>query len=68
MEISFLFPVAVGGLVMKVVDGYAAAFEAQHPGITVEPVYAGSYVDTPTKAHTAFKAGDGPITRCGPGR
>lgn len=60
VEISFLFPVAVGGPVTKIIDGYAAAFEAENPGIKVKPVYAGSYVDTLTKAQTALKAADGP--------
>ena len=59
-EISFLFPVAVGGPITKIIDGYAKAFEAEHPGIAVKPIYAGSYVDTLTKAQTSLKAGDGP--------
>lgn len=59
-EIEFYFPVAVGGPVTKIIDGYAAAFMAQNPGIRVKPVYAGSYVDTLTKAVTATKAGQGP--------
>lgn len=59
-EISFYFPVAVGGPITKIIDGYARDFEAEHAGIKVKPVYAGSYVDTLTKATTALKAGDGP--------
>ncbi len=59
-EISFLFPVAVGGPITKIIDGYARDFEAANPGIKVQPIYAGSYVDTLTKAQTALKAGDGP--------
>lgn len=59
-EISFLFPVAVGGPITKIVDAYAREFEAETPGIKVRPIYAGSYVDTLTKATTSLKAGDGP--------
>jgi sn-glycerol 3-phosphate transport system substrate-binding protein len=59
-EISFYFPVAVGGPITKIIDGYCTAFEAETPGIKVRPIYAGSYVDTLTKAQTALKAGDGP--------
>ena len=59
-EISFLFPVAVGGPITKIIDGYARDFEAEHPAIKVKPIYAGSYVDTLTKAQTALKSGDGP--------
>jgi sn-glycerol 3-phosphate transport system substrate-binding protein len=60
VEISFLFPVAVGGPITKIVDGYARAFEAENPGIAVRPVYAGSYTDTLVKAQTALRAADGP--------
>ncbi len=59
-EIEFYFPVAVGGPVTKIVDAYAADFMKAHPSIKVNPVYAGSYVDTLTKAVTATKSGKGP--------
>jgi sn-glycerol 3-phosphate transport system substrate-binding protein len=59
-EISFLFPVAVGGPITKIIDGYARDFEAETPGVRVKPIYAGSYVDTLTKAQASLKAGDGP--------
>ena len=59
-EIEFYVPVAVGGPITKTIDGYAAEFMKQHPSIKVKPVYAGSYVDTLTKAVTATKAGQGP--------
>ena len=57
VELSFLYPVAVGGPVTKIVDGYAADFMKENPGIAVRPVYSGSYTDTLTKAQTALKAG-----------
>ncbi len=60
IAVDFLFPVAVGGPITRIIDGYAQDFEREHPGITVRPVYAGSYVDTLTKAQTALKAGGGP--------
>ena len=59
-EISFLFPVAVGGPVTKIIDAMATKFGEENPGITVRPIYAGSYTDTLTKATTALKAADGP--------
>ena len=31
-EISFFFPVAVGGPITKIIDGYAADFEKENPG------------------------------------
>jgi sn-glycerol 3-phosphate transport system substrate-binding protein len=58
--ISFYFPVAVGGPITKIIDGYVADFMRAEPDVTVQPIYAGSYVDTLTKAVTATKAGNGP--------
>jgi len=57
-EISFYFPVAVGGPITKIIDGYAADFQRENPGINVTPIYAGTYQDTLTKAQTALKAKD----------
>jgi sn-glycerol 3-phosphate transport system substrate-binding protein len=59
-EISFYFPIAVGGPITKIIDGYAADFQRENPAIKVTPIYAGSYQDTLTKAQTALKAGSGP--------
>ncbi len=59
-DISFYYPVAVGGPVTKIIDGLAADFEKEHPGIKVRPIYSGSYQDTITKAITAAKGGDAP--------
>jgi sn-glycerol 3-phosphate transport system substrate-binding protein len=58
--IEFYFPVAVGGPITKIIDGYVADFMKENPDVTVKPVYAGGYVDTLTKAVTATKAGQGP--------
>ena len=58
--IDFLFPVAVGGPITKIVDGYAQDFMRDNPDVEVRPVYAGSYVDTLTKAQTAAKSGQAP--------
>jgi sn-glycerol 3-phosphate transport system substrate-binding protein len=59
-EISFYFPIAVGGPITRIVDGYAADFQRENPLIKVTPIYAGSYQDTLTKAQTALKAKAGP--------
>ena len=59
-ELSFYYPVAVGGPVTKVIDEMAADFEKENPGIKIKPVYAGSYQDTVTKVLTAAKGGDAP--------
>ncbi|MFO1364156.1 MAG: ABC transporter substrate-binding protein [Burkholderiales bacterium] len=61
-EISFYYPVAVGGPITKIIDGLAADFEKENPGIKVKPIYAGTYQETIVKALTAHKAGDPPVT------
>ncbi|MBP8294744.1 MAG: ABC transporter substrate-binding protein [Burkholderiales bacterium] len=61
-EISFFYPVAVGGPVTKIIDGYATDFEKENPGIKVKPIYAGTYQDTIVKALTAHKSGEPPVT------
>jgi sn-glycerol 3-phosphate transport system substrate-binding protein len=59
-ELTFYYPIAVGGPVTKIVDGMAADFEKENPGIRIKPIYAGSYQDTLTKVLTAVKCGDTP--------
>ena len=54
-EITFFFPVAVGGPITKIIDGYAADFEKENPGITVKPVYSGTYQETIVKALTGTR-------------
>lgn len=61
-EISFFYPVAVGGPITKTIDGYAADFARDNPGIKVNPIYAGTYQETIVKALTAHKSGQPPVT------
>jgi len=58
--LSFYYPVAVGGPITKIIDGYAADFEKENPGIKINAIYAGTYQDTLVKALTAFKSGAPP--------
>ena len=58
-KLSFYYPIAVGGPIPAVIDGYCKDFQ-QESGIEVTPVYAGNYGDTLTKAVTAIRAGQGP--------
>src|ERR1700749_3497863 len=59
-EITFYYPIAVGGPITKIIDGYVADFSKTHPDITVKPVFTGSYQDSIVKAMTAAKAGNAP--------
>src|SRR6202048_2567955 len=61
-EITFYYPVAVGGPITKTIDGYAADFEKENPGINVKPIYAVTYQETMVKALTAHKSGNPPTT------
>jgi sn-glycerol 3-phosphate transport system substrate-binding protein len=62
VEVSFYYPVAVGGPITKIIDGFAADFEKENPGIKLKPIYSGSYQESIAKALTAVKAGDPPVT------
>jgi sn-glycerol 3-phosphate transport system substrate-binding protein len=61
-EITFYYPVAVGGPITKTIDQMSADFEKANPGIKVKPVYAGTYQETLVKAITAHKSGQPPTT------
>ncbi len=61
VEVSFYYPVAVGGPITKIIDGYAADFEKENPGIKLKPIYSGSYQESIAKALTAVKSGDPPV-------
>ena len=62
VEISFYYPVAVGGPITKTIDGYAADFTKENPNIRVKPIYTGTYQETIVKALTAHKSGEPPQT------
>jgi sn-glycerol 3-phosphate transport system substrate-binding protein len=59
-NLTFYYPVAVGGPITKLIDAMAADFEKENPGIKVKPVYTGSYQDTIAKTLTALKGGEPP--------
>ena len=61
-EVTFYYPVAVGGPITKTIDGYCEQFEKENPGIKVKPVYAGTYQESIVKALTAHKGGTPPTT------
>jgi sn-glycerol 3-phosphate transport system substrate-binding protein len=62
VEISFYYPIAVGGPITKIIDGYAADFTKENPSIRVKPIYTGTYQETIVKALTAVKSGEPPHT------
>ncbi len=60
VEVSFFYPVAVGGPITKIMDGYADDFNKANPGIKVTPTYVGSYTDALTKIQTTIDGGGQP--------
>jgi sn-glycerol 3-phosphate transport system substrate-binding protein len=60
VEIQVFYPVAVDAPITEILNGYAAAFEAEHPGITVEPVFSGGYGDVKTTIQTTVEGGGTP--------
>jgi len=59
-DITFFYPVQVGGPLTDVIDGYVADFHAQNPDIRVEAIFSGNYTETTTRALTAARSGNPP--------
>jgi sn-glycerol 3-phosphate transport system substrate-binding protein len=59
-DITFFYPVQVGGPLTDVIDGYVADFHAQNPDIRVEAIFSGNYTETTTRALTAARSGTPP--------
>ena len=64
IELTFNYPIAVGGPITRIIDGYCAEFERKNPDVRIRPIYAGTYQDTLTKTLTAARAGHAPETAC----
>src|SRR5689334_8360290 len=60
-EVSFYYPVAVGGPITKLIDSMAGDFEKENPGIRMKPIYSGTYQESIVKALTAMKSGEPPV-------
>jgi sn-glycerol 3-phosphate transport system substrate-binding protein len=63
-EITFNYPIAVGGPIPRLIDGYCEEFARENPRFRIKPIYAGSYQDTLTKTLTAMRGGDAPQVAC----
>jgi len=59
-EISFYYPIAVGGPVARGISRLVEDFEREHPAIKVQPIYTGTYKDSIAKALTAHRSGKPP--------
>jgi len=54
-EISLAYPVAVTAPIAKIMTGYADAFMAAHPDVSVKLVFSGGYNDVKTAIQTAIQ-------------
>ena len=58
--VSFSYPVAVDGPIVKLIDNYAAEFSSAHPGITIVPRSEGSYQAALSRVLAAHREGSPP--------
>lgn len=58
--IDFYYPVSASGPIATIVQGMIKAFEAEHPDIKINAVYAGTFDDALAKSLTADKTGQPP--------
>ncbi|MFD0676381.1 MULTISPECIES: ABC transporter substrate-binding protein [unclassified Paenibacillus] len=56
IELTFYYPIAVGGPLTSTIELMAKDFTAQNPNITVKPVYTGSYADTAVKTQAGVQS------------
>ncbi|MEY9096198.1 ABC transporter substrate-binding protein [Paenibacillus sp. RC84] len=54
-ELTFYYPIAVGGPLTATIEAMAADFTKENPDITVKPVYTGSYADTTVKTQAGVQ-------------
>lgn len=54
-ELTMYYPVAVGGPLTKIIDGFVSDFEKKNPDISINAIYAGNYNDARIKALAAIK-------------
>ncbi|MFA6507093.1 MAG: ABC transporter substrate-binding protein [Treponemataceae bacterium] len=60
MELTFFYPVQVGGPLTALIDKICADFMAENPNIAIKPVYTGNYDDTVVKIQTAIQGKNPP--------
>lgn len=60
LELTFFYPVNVGGSAAELIEKICTDFNAENPNISVKPVYTGNYDDTVTKIQTAVQGGTPP--------
>ncbi|MEG0853453.1 MAG: ABC transporter substrate-binding protein [Angelakisella sp.] len=60
VELTFFYPVGVGGPLATLIENLAAEFTKENPDIKLNPVFAGNSVETMTKTVSAVQGGTPP--------
>lgn len=60
IELTFFYPVGVGGPLATLIENLAAEFTKENPEIKLNPVFAGNSVETMTKTISAVQGGTPP--------
>lgn len=60
ISLRYYYPVGASGPLNQLMTAMVGDFNSSHPGIRVEPVFAGNYVETMAKAMTAVQGGAPP--------
>ncbi len=60
IELTFFYPVQVGGPLTKIIDKFTSDFTEANPDIKVKAVYTGNYDDTSIKTQTAIRGNTPP--------
>lgn len=60
MELTFFYPVMVGGPLTKLIDQICLDYQAVNPNVVIKPVYTGNYDDTVVKIQTAIQGKNPP--------
>ncbi|WP_028549428.1 ABC transporter substrate-binding protein [Paenibacillus sp. UNC451MF] len=59
-ELTFYYPIDVGGPVTATLEGMTEQFMKEHPDIRVKPIYMGSYNDTTIKTQASLLGNNPP--------
>ena len=60
VSLTFYYPVGVAGPLAQTMTTLVGQFNKSHPGINVNPVFAGNYTETLAKVETAIQGGNAP--------
>ena len=60
IQLTFHYPVGVGGDLALLIENMAAEFTKENPNIVINPVFCGNSTETMTKTVAAIQGGNAP--------